>query len=150
MQIRPMTAGDLDAVTQLGIQSKASWGYSAAMMEIFAAELNVDLAAVQQLLAARVAHQNEQVVGYYTLRRHNHESVDLEHLFVRPDHFGQGIGSELLRDAMSTARNLEVGRLRVISDPHASGFYEKHGARHIGNYQSDIPGRVLPIYELIF
>ena len=41
-------------------------------------------------------------------------------------------------------------RLTILADPHAAGFYERNGARQIGEAPSDaIPGRSLPLYEIM-
>jgi hypothetical protein len=38
--------------------------------------------------------------------------------------------------------------IRVLSDPQARGFYEKHGFRWTHDAPSDaIPGRVLPVLQ---
>lgn len=40
--------------------------------------------------------------------------------------------------------------LRFLADPNAAAFYERHGARRIGEAPSDagIPGRMLPVYVI--
>jgi hypothetical protein len=41
-----------------------------------------------------------------------------------------------------------VERLRIASDPNALGFYEKMGARRIGDVPATPAGRTLPLLEL--
>ena len=47
------------------------------------------------------------------------------------------------------ARRRDAKRLTILADPYAAGFYERNGARLIGEAPSDaIPGRSLPLYEI--
>ena len=69
----------------------------------------------------RVAHHGDRLLGF-TAR------VDgwLEHLYVDPDHQGQGIGRMLLEDAQFFSR--ESLSLRVFTrNSHARRFYEAAG-----------------------
>ncbi|HTI97381.1 MAG TPA: GNAT family N-acetyltransferase [Dongiaceae bacterium] len=72
----------------------------------------------------------------------------MEHLFVAPDRFRQGIGKLLLHQARKTAAARRHARVTILADPHAAGFHEKFGARQAGMHQSSIPGRKIPVYEL--
>jgi mannose-6-phosphate isomerase-like protein (cupin superfamily)/predicted N-acetyltransferase YhbS len=146
--MRPMSAADLDEVTRLGIASKASWRYNEQAMRIFAEELRLDRSRLDSLLDAQVACEDGRIVGYFTIQGHADGVAELHQLFVRPDRFRQGIGSQLLQAACASATKHGVERLKILADPHASGFYEKSGATYTGDHQSSIPGRTIPIYEL--
>lgn len=54
------------------------------------------------------------------------EAVELEGLFVEPDHWGKGVGSALVEEATHVARRAGFS-LTVIAAPAAHGFYEKCG-----------------------
>ncbi|MCB1204504.1 MAG: GNAT family N-acetyltransferase [Verrucomicrobiae bacterium] len=149
MTIRPLTHADLAFVSALGISSKATWGYSEQEMSVFRTELTLSETSVQELMAAEVAVINNEIVGYFTIRRHADGVVELEHLFVAPHRFGRGIGSALLRKARVTAGSLGEPTLKVIADPNSAGFYERTGATLVGNHKSSIPGRTIPIYEIL-
>ena len=143
-----MTATDLESIAALGFRSKAHWGYSDTEMTIFADELALGTSEFESLLDAQVACLREEIVGYATLRAHPGASLELEHLFVEPTCFGQGIGTLLLRAALERASQAQVSALKILSDPNAVGFYRKHGAAIIGEHQSSIPGRTIPILSL--
>ena len=96
---RPMTLDDLGAVSQLGIASKRSWGYDTNQMRVFADELTFSPDAFRGLLAAEVACLGGEIVGYFTIRQHADGGTELEHLFVAPERFHQGIGRMLFRSA---------------------------------------------------
>jgi len=76
-------------------------------------------------------------------------TLDLDKLFVEPRWIRTGVGRALLAHAMIEARRRGAERLTILADPYAAGFYERHGARRIGEAPSDaIPGRSLPLYEI--
>ena len=58
-----------------------------------------------------------------------------------------GVGRRLLEDALACCRDRGVSRLRVVSDPHAAGFYRRHGALGIGEVASTPAPRRLPVLE---
>jgi len=145
--LRNMTVADLPQVSRLGIRSKATWGYAPKLMRVFTKELTLEASTLEQLSAAQVACRSEQILGYSTIREHSDGITELEHLFVHADHFGQGIGRELLEAALASAASTGAEKLTVVADPHAAGFYERFGAARVGEHQSSIPGRVIPVLE---
>ena len=90
--------------------------------------------------ACYVAEQDGDIVGFYLI-----VGDSLERLFVSPDRMRQGIGRALFNHAA-----VRLGRrtLRIVSDPYAAPFYERMGARYIGQENSTlVRGRRLPVYE---
>jgi GNAT superfamily N-acetyltransferase len=78
------------------------------------------------------------------------DTFDLDKLFVEPRRIRTGVGRALIAHAVGEARRRGAKRLTILSDPYAAGFYERNGARLIGEAPSDaIPGRSLPLYELL-
>ena len=148
MTTRPLTQADLETVSALGISSKASWGYSAEEMNIFRGELTLSEQDIDGLLAAKVAVIDNEIVGYFTIRKHEDGAVELEHLFVAPHIFRKGVGSALLKEARQAASKLGEPTLTIIADPNSAGFYEQAGATHVGDHNSSIPGRTIPVYEI--
>ena len=77
------------------------------------------------------------------------DTLDLDKLFIAPQRIGTGVGRTLMAHAIDQARRRGAARLTILSDPYAAGFYERNGARLIGEAPSDaIPGRLLPLYEI--
>jgi hypothetical protein len=51
---------------------------------------------------------------------------------------------------LAAARAAGFETVRIVSDPHAAGFYAKMGASHVGEVPSCvIPGRLLPLFEAV-
>jgi ribosomal protein S18 acetylase RimI-like enzyme len=70
-----------------------------------------------------VARQGARVVGYMLI-----DGENLDHLYVRPEAQGCGVGSALLRKA----RSLSPRRVALVTfqrNARARAFYEKHGFR---------------------
>ena len=50
--------------------------------------------------------------------------------------------------ACGWCRQKGIGSLYIFSDPHARGFYERLGAKALGESASSIPGRTVPVFKL--
>jgi predicted N-acetyltransferase YhbS len=75
--------------------------------------------------------------------------MELDALFVAPEHIGTGLGKALMGWAIRTARAAGAARLSILSDPHAAPFYRHLGARDVGSEPSPPPpGRTLPLLHL--
>jgi GNAT superfamily N-acetyltransferase len=93
--------------------------------------------------AVLVAEVDGEVVGVCQLIVFRHLQVrgglcaEVESVHVHPDHRGRGIGSVLVRDAVSRARSLGCYRVQLTSNrarPEAHRFYERLGfvPSHVG------------------
>ena len=51
---------------------------------------------------------------------------------------GQGVGRALWDAAVAVARTLPFDELRLAADPNAEAFYERMGARRIGEVESEV------------
>lgn len=146
--IRPALASEAVTISLLAIASKAVWGYDEKVMAIFRDELRL---TGDQLLEQH-GHVHEcdgEIDGYYTLIEHTSELIELEHLFVAAHRLGDGIGTKLFQHAAAWSRRRGFQRMKIVSDPNSGGFYERQGAQQTGEHQSSIPGRVIPIYEMM-
>lgn len=146
--IRKMTPDDLEAVTLLGLRSKASWGYRPSEMAVFSEELTLGIEDWERWSDALVAISEGQVSGYATLTVGEDAALELEHLFVDPDRFGQGIGRRLLEAALGSARERGFSEVRILSDPNACGFYLRFGAVLVREIDSSVPGRKIPLLSM--
>jgi predicted N-acetyltransferase YhbS len=74
----------------------------------------------------RVAVDDGDVVGFATTRREG-DALELDDLFVDPDHMRRGIGLMLVRDAVDGARREGIASIGVTANPHALVFYAVAG-----------------------
>lgn len=150
MHFRPLHINDLPEVSELGIRSKATWGYSEEAMAVFTQELTHGSDLITQSLEAIVACVDEKIVGYFTLVRRDDDSIELDFMFVIPESMRQGIGTAMMEEAMRLARSHDAEHLWLIADPNAVGFYEKFGAKQVAEHQSSISGRTIPVMKIAF
>jgi hypothetical protein len=81
--------------------------------------------------------------------REEPDTLDLDKLFIEPERIRTGVVRVPLAHAVIEARRRGADRLKILSDSYAAGFYQRNGARRIGEAPSDaIPGRSLPLYEI--
>jgi GNAT superfamily N-acetyltransferase len=148
--LRPARVEDAPALSELCVRSKASWGYDEAFMALarVALEVNPGKIAAGNVWVATAADGG--LAGIVALGPGEQpDTLDLDKLFVEPRRIRTGVGRALLTHAIIEARRRGADRLTILADPYAAGFYERYGARRIGEAPSDaIPGRSLPLYEI--
>ncbi|MFO0769035.1 MAG: GNAT family N-acetyltransferase [Nitrospiraceae bacterium] len=133
MNLRPATREDIGAIATIFIETRTrclsylNWDYSQEIMvEVFGrqmAEMDMWVAEVGGHIVGFVAYDREEV----------------HHLYVLPEHHGQGFGAALLDIALRQAP-ADI-RLWVFQEnSHARGFYEKHG--FVLEYETDGQGNL--------
>jgi GNAT superfamily N-acetyltransferase len=141
---RPADAGRL---TEIAMEAKASWGYSASFMARCRAALAIDAAMVRGR-AFFLAEGASGILGFYGFESEP-DGIGLSHMFVLPAASRHGVGRRLWDHAVGQARRLGATALIAVSDPNAAGFYARMGAEAAGSRPSEIdPARPLPIYRL--
>jgi N-acetylglutamate synthase-like GNAT family acetyltransferase len=148
--IRLARIEEASALSELCFRSKAAWGYDEAFMALARVVLKVSpeqIAAGDVWVATSV---DGQVAGMVALGSSAEpDTLDLDKLFVEPQCIRTGVGRALIAHAIDEARRRGAKRLTILSDPNAAGFYERNGARRIGEAPSDaIPGRSVPLYKI--
>jgi GNAT superfamily N-acetyltransferase len=148
--IRPARIEEAPALSKLCVRSKASWGYDEVFMALARVTLEV---SPQQIAAGGVwvaTAADGSVAGVVALGpAEQPNTLDLDKLFVEPQQIRTGVGRALIAHAIDEARRRGAERLTILADPNAAGFYERNGARRIGEAPSDaIPGRSVPFYEI--
>ena len=150
MRIRRAAAEDADTLSDLAHRAKAHWGYPASWMREWDAQLTI-IPGYLELHDVFVAEENGAIVGMCALED-QHVRWHLEHVWVEPDFHGRGVGRALVLHALDQARHRHGGVVELFSDPFASGFYERLGARRAGDVAAPMPGardRTLPRYEFV-
>jgi N-acetylglutamate synthase-like GNAT family acetyltransferase len=146
--IRRATADDADALSDLAHRAKAHWGYPATWMREWDAQLTI-IPGYLEMHDVWVSEENGAIVGMCALEdRKDH--WNMEHVWVDPAAHGRGVGRALVMHALEEARRQHAGVVELLSDPYASGFYERLGARRAGEVPAPMPGakdRTLPRFE---
>lgn len=103
----------------------------------------------------RLLKDSSGVIGFYGLTRwkekNGNERNILSHLFVKPDFITKGYGTILFQEAMRVAKEeLRWDALEWESDPNAAGFYDKMGAKKIGENPCPLNAKFkAPVYVYI-
>lgn len=144
LTIRPALPAEAPKLTKIAHEAKRHWGYPEHWIRHWEADLTITSDFIN-LHEVYVAEEADEILGFYALTLQG-EKAELEHMWVAPEHIGSGLGKELFVHAMRHAAGENVSALEISSDPNAEGFYEKMGARKIGELSSEIDGelRVLP------
>ncbi len=148
MQIARARPADADALTRIAVSAKNHWGYPERWMEIWIPQLTVSSAYILEN-ETWIGMAEREPVAFYALKQED-DSLWLDHLWVLPDWMGQGIGGQLFRHACERGRARGASVLRIESDLHAQGFYEKMGAVKVDERRGETDGqaRVLPVMEI--
>ena len=151
MNIRRARHDDADALSDLAHRAKAHWGYPAHWMREWDAQLTI-IPGYLELHDVWVSERDGTIVGMCALEDRG-DRCNLEHVWVEPSLHGKGVGRALVMHALSEARGRQVAAVELLSDPFATGFYERLGARRIGEVPAPMPGardRTLPKFEFTF
>ena len=137
-QIERCTVDQAPVLTEIAHAAKRHWGYPERYIEAWSESLTVgpEMVRHHQVWACRVG---EEVAGFYVLMRSGYR-MELEHLWVRPDFIGKGIGRYLMHHAVRLAREAGVHMIDITSDPNAEGFYRRIGARRVGEVYAPVDG----------
>lgn len=147
MTIQKAIPGDHEILTQITKKSKAYWGYSNEQIEDWSPFLTVTEEYIETNSVFNLMLDNE-IVGYYSFFHESENSLKLDNLFVLPDFIGKGFGRLLMNDFLVRLQDLSVQKVVLSSEPNAESFYIKFGFVKIGQIETSIKDRYLPIMEL--
>lgn len=145
MQIKKSNPSDALSLTEIAKAAKGCWGYSKEQLQIWDQELTISPEDIEKGLVFHV-EQEGKIIGFYSLSE-NEEAFEFEHLWIAPEYTGKGFRKMLFDHAKETALQNGGKKIRVESDPNAQGFYLKIGMHRIGEKESSIPDRMLPVFE---
>lgn len=148
MVIQKANIEDAPLLTKLTIASKAYWGYSTELMEIWQNDLTI---TEEDILKNEVYILKNGIcsLGYYSILKLDDNSILLDNLFVSPNFIGNGCGKLLISDCIEKAKDNNVKRIILDSDPNAKLFYASFGFVEYNQVNTIIEGRNLPQMELI-
>ncbi len=144
MKIISATPNDHRELTQLTFQSKAYWNYSTDQMDEWREVLTIKPEYIAQNQVYKLV-SNHQIIAYYSFFSKSERSVLLDNFFISPKYIGKGFGRLLLLDFLERAKSEGNTSVSLYSDPHSEQFYLYFGFEVIGQENTSIPGRFLPI-----
>jgi GNAT superfamily N-acetyltransferase len=137
-----------EILTQIALAAKRHWGYPDAWIQLWSPSLTITPDFIEKY-ETYVAWMDEQPVGFYAVSR-DKEKASVEHLWISPKYIGKGIGAALFKHMLAKCKEQGARVLTIESDPNAQGFYERMGAKKVGEVVGELDGkpRVLPILEI--
>lgn len=134
-------------LTEIAVSAKRHWNYPETWMQIWLPELTIssDYIALHEVWMMANA---EKPIAFYALLAQVKDD-ELEHLWVLPEYIGRGIGKQLFQHMLERCKLFNISALKIYADPNAQSFYEKMGAKKVGEYatQMDEQIRILPVME---
>ena len=144
VHIRRARPDEAKVLTEIALAAKRHWGYPENWIEHWKNDLTItpDFIANNEMY---VAVSGEEIVGCCAIA-FSDSLTELEHMWIRPEHMGTGVGRALFTHARERAADLKIPMMELSADPNAEGFYQRMGAQRIGEVKSEIEGkpRVLP------
>jgi GNAT superfamily N-acetyltransferase len=141
--------GEASLLSQLAFASKAYWPYELDYLIKVRPSIQITPEEIAKWPVI-VGLQHGKIVGFSAVCEVKCDNM-LDHLWVKPDLIGRGIGGALFAQAVFHAKTLGWAKFLILSDPYAEPFYLKLGAKRIGLKASTIkPGLFLPILEYHF
>jgi GNAT superfamily N-acetyltransferase len=143
--IRRAVAADALALTAIAHAAKRHWRYPEEWIALWRRDLTFTPEFIERC-PVYCAVESDIVVGVSALV-FAAADCELEHFWVMPSRMGAGVGRALFEHAVERCRAIGARRLWINADPNAEGFYERMGARRVGEVPSTPAGRVLPRLE---
>lgn len=139
LHLRPARADDASELFTIARVAKAHWGYDAATLAAWEADLAVSPMAIAAGLVC-VAEVVGEVIGFAELALTPNEAR-LEGLWVRPEAMRRGAGRALLGWACARSRRSGYAAIEIDADPNAETFYLSMGAKRVGATPAALPGQ---------
>lgn len=133
-KLRDAKLGEGEFLSNLALRSKSIWGYEKSFIEACRPHIKIDDEYIVDWPVVLIELESE-ILGFYSLKVIKSENR-LDNLWIEPTHIRCGLGCILFRDAVVRSSQLNWQYFRLAGEPNAISFYEKMGAKLIGEVQS--------------
>ncbi len=147
MTIEKAISSDHQILTEITKKSKAYWGYSDEQIENWSQFLTVTQGYINENIVYKVIIE-DKLAGYYSFLYQDEKTVKLDNLFVLPEYIGKGFGKILMNHFLLEINKTIVNKIILNSEPNAELFYAKLGFIKIGEIETSIKNRFMPVMEL--
>lgn len=136
-----------EILTNITKKSKAYWGYSPEQILMWSNNLTISKEYIEKNDVFKLIFENK-IIGYYSYIKEENHTVKLDNLFVLPEYIGKGFGKYLMDDFTERMRYEKCQKIILDSEPNAEKFYQKIGFKKIGEFETSIKNRFMPIMEM--
>jgi len=134
-------------LSELTVRSKAYWNYSSEQIEKWEEDLTISTEYIDKNEVWKLK-KDDKLIGYYSFQSVDYEKVKLDNIFIDPEFIGRGYGKILMNHFFKQVKNKGFETIYLDSDPNAEKFYQNLGFKVVGQLESSIKNRFLPIMEL--
>ncbi len=146
-EIIKSTIEDNELLTEITKKSKDYWGYSNEQMEVWSEVLTITKNYIETNHVYKLLVDN-LTVGYYSYLHLNESEIKLDNLYILPNYIGRGYGKLLMNNFLHRIKD-DVPKMIILeSEPNAEKFYQGFGFIKVGQIETSIKDRYLPIMEL--
>ena len=112
-------------------RSKGFWGYSESYLDEFMQRLPVTENCIKNYDMYCV--YIDGILGaFYGFKKNDEDQDELDFFFLDAPYIGKGLGRELWKFSLISAKELKIKTFVIASEPHAEKFYLKMGCKKIG------------------
>lgn len=147
MDILKAEPNDNELLTTITKMSKAYWGFSDEILQEWEHLLTITKDYIEKNKVYKLL-QNDQIIGYYSYFSTDENTIKLDNIFILPEFIGKGFGKILMNDFLKNIKQLGINKVTLDAEPNAEKFYKTFGFETIGQLESSIKDRYLPIMEL--
>jgi N-acetylglutamate synthase-like GNAT family acetyltransferase len=134
-------------LSELTARSKAQWNYSSEQIEKWKDDLTISAEYIDKYEVYKLK-EDDKLIGYYSFQSVDYKKVKLDNIFINPEFIGRGYGKILMNHFFKKVKSKGFENIYLDSDPNAEKFYQNLGFKVIGQLESSIKNRFLPIMEL--
>ncbi|MET3027339.1 GNAT family N-acetyltransferase [Flavobacterium sp. UW10123] len=147
MKIEKAKITDNEILTSITKKAKAYWGYSAEQIQKWDKKLTISQDYIRNNSVFKLV-DSDLIIGYYSYVLKDEKIIELDNLFILPEHIGRGFGKYLLLDFLNRIKKTGIEKITLDSEPNAENFYAKMGFVKIGEFETSIKNRFMPIMEM--
>ena len=147
MEIVKAEVADNEILTKITKKSKAYWGFSEDILKEWKHLLTISKDYIEKNKVFKLI-LNDQIIGYYSYYFIDGKIIKLDNIFILPEFIGKGFGKILMNDFFDKINQLDINKITLDAEPNAEIFYKTFGFETIGQLESSIKERYLPIMEL--
>ena len=147
MTIEKAKITDNETLTEITKKSKAYWEYSVEQIQKWDKSLTISQDYIRDNKVFKLVEKG-LIIGYYSYFLKDEKVIELDNLFILPEHIGKGFGKYLLLDFLNRIKETGIEKITLDSEPNAEEFYAKMGFVKVGEFETSIKNRFMPIMEM--
>lgn len=147
MKIEKSEKNDNLILTKITFEGKAFWGYEKEQLEKWRNDLTITQDYIENNETFKLIVDDE-IIGYYSILKLENKTIKLDNLFLLPKYIGKGYGKFLMNHCIKKAKETNMEKIILDSEPNAELFYKSLGFKIYNTLKTSIENRFLPQMEL--